>query len=353
MNKRWLSFFMMILLLTMMGCANPTGDQDPQGDTPSNGDSQTTQPTLNSLFHDVFVAQNNYTLVMTMDDGEETYEMRLLLIEEASYFEMTMDGEVAMSYYAVLEDGTWMTYMAYDEDQWFHFPSYDDDRDAGLMDFFDAVLQAAWFEETSSGVWALKASHYDDVFGDEADEVDGFTITFRSGGQVVWHIHGTDDDGEYRELNMTFSQFGSTSIQLPDFNLPDDGFPGNGQGTDPDDIAIIYPDATITVERYHLGSHILTVELEVVDVDLWISGDFRDLTVYFNAKLIETVGTTPIDVMIEIRLYNDADELIRTRTLIAYDLYLNELECCFYVYFGLDYNKSTSYRVVIETHQEG
>ena len=350
MRKRWFSFFMMILLLTMMGCTNPNDEQNTQGDTPSNGNNQTTQPTLNSLFHDVFVAQNNYTLVMTMEDDEDTYEMRLLLTEEASYFEMLMDGDVAMSYYTVLEDSTWMTYMAYEEDQWFHFPSYDDDRDAGLMDFFDALLQAAWFEETSSGVWALKAAHYDDVFGDEADEVDGFTITFGSGGQVVWHIHGTDDDGEYRELNMTFSQFGSTSIQLPDFNLPDDGPSGSDPGTDP---TVTYPEEIIVVEQYYLGSHILTIELEVTDYDYWSSGDLRELRVYFRAKLLETVGTLPSDVFIEVRLYNDADELIRTRTLLAYGLELNQSECCFYVYFGLDYNKSTSYRVVIETHQEG
>ncbi len=348
MQKILSVLLLMVFSLSIIGCSRSVSESNNE----PGASSGVIENTLSMVLDEVFVHQNNMTVTMTLEGDNMDGTVFLLQFDgDKTYFELNDDDDNIVRYYMVLEAGTLYTYMLLEDDQWFRFPVFDETRSLGLLEIFTDGLQADWFEEMSRNKYALKTEYFEHAFGIDATNIEVFTIELLSNGRAIWIISGHDDD-EPMQLQMNFSHFGTTVIDLPDFNLSDNQDTQANEDTIYDGVRIFYPENPFVVEQYHLDLYSLTVELEIADVEFHSDGDTRNLSVFFRAKLLNTVRHTPMDVMLDILLFDDNNELIRTRRLIAYDLEIDETECCFQVYFGLNLNKSTSYRVVIETRQD-
>lgn len=219
---RKLLFLSLLVLFFMVACTrSDTGGRttDPNQQDPSQGTTDPNQqaPNVTSLadwLNLLYNTSTNHTITFTgKENGVVELYAEMKQASNVNYVYLSEGGFYEVEQYILQEDGSWVTYMAYDNNDWFRM-NYVDPYDL-LDELFENNLQANWFAR-SNNAYELRTEHYADVFGSDFDDITGFTITFTD-RSMLWFITGVDDTDEVT-LEIEFTDFGTTQITLPDFS---------------------------------------------------------------------------------------------------------------------------------------
>ncbi len=234
MKKRFIALILFMFVFVMAGCDLIGGEQtdNTRPSNPDSGDLNDDQQqdvvystVLEQAIHAIFVEQSNMTIMMEMFGTDmDGYAFNIRIDGSTVHYEALVDGVIEHEDYRVEEDGVIYLYSYIGNDQWSRYEIPVDYIDLIFLDIFDDDLSASWFTEGDPGHFTLQEAYFSQVFGEDAEEINRFTIEIDASMNSIWTVEG-EDEGEPARLVITINNLGSTVIDLPDLTIDDEFTP--------------------------------------------------------------------------------------------------------------------------------